>query len=119
MGAITKQEDTGIVLINRNLCSGCGNCLRECPWNMPSIADDMQEPIKDTGWAVAHPAQKCDLCVARLLVGNNPACMDACLVRAIDIAPLDVLDSRYTGTTKTALGFTTAETNPSVRFKSK
>ena len=117
--AIFKREEDGIVYIDRNICIGCGECVTACPWNMPQIAEAVQEPVKDKAWVVDHPAQKCDLCVDRIISGKNPACMDACLVRAIEIAPLDVLDKKHQTATTTAMGFTEGETKPSVRFASK
>lgn len=63
--AITKRED-GIVLIDRELCIGCKDCIEACPLGVMQF--DQEKGI----------AQKCDLCVARLDRGLPPACVAAC-----------------------------------------
>lgn len=63
--AITKRED-GIVLIDRELCTGCKDCIEACPLGVMQF--DQEKGI----------AQKCDLCVARLDRGLPPACVAAC-----------------------------------------
>jgi len=63
--AITKRED-GIVLIDRELCIGCKDCIEACPLGVMQF--DQEKGI----------AQKCDLCVARLDRGEPPACVAAC-----------------------------------------
>jgi Fe-S-cluster-containing dehydrogenase component len=63
--AITKRED-GIVLIDRELCIGCKDCIEACPLGVMQF--DEEKGI----------AQKCDLCVARLDRGLPPACVAAC-----------------------------------------
>lgn len=63
--AITKRED-GIVLIDRELCIGCKDCIEACPLGVMQF--DQEKGI----------AQRCDLCVARLDRGLPPACVTAC-----------------------------------------
>jgi Fe-S-cluster-containing dehydrogenase component len=63
--AITKRSD-GIVLIDRELCTGCGLCVDGCPIGVMQFDD------------TANKAEKCDMCVARLDRGLKPACVNAC-----------------------------------------
>ncbi|HEY31812.1 MAG TPA: 4Fe-4S dicluster domain-containing protein [Dehalococcoidia bacterium] len=63
--AISKRED-GIVLVNDELCIGCKDCIDACPLGVMQFDEDK---------AVA---QKCDMCAARIDIGRQPACMDAC-----------------------------------------
>jgi anaerobic dimethyl sulfoxide reductase subunit B (iron-sulfur subunit) len=119
VGAITKRDDFGVVVTDRTKCIGCSNCVFKCPWNMPQIADDAQEPKQAPSWGSRHPAQKCDLCISRLIAGKKPICVDACLMRAIEVGPLDMLKSLHPNYSTEAMGFETAETNPSVIFNRK
>lgn len=63
--AITKRED-GIVLVQPELCTGCGDCIEACPLGVMQF--DEEESI----------AHKCDLCVERVDRGMKPACVVAC-----------------------------------------
>ncbi|MFH0769480.1 MAG: 4Fe-4S dicluster domain-containing protein [Chloroflexota bacterium] len=63
VNAITKRED-GVVLIDEELCTGCGDCVEACPLKVIQINNEK--------------AQKCDLCVDRLDRGLQPACVAAC-----------------------------------------
>lgn len=68
--AITRREDLGVVLVNRERCIGCKMCLVACPFGVPQFDAE--------GRMV-----KCDLCVGRLEAGLKPACASACPVEAI------------------------------------
>lgn len=63
--AISKRAD-GIVLIDDELCIGCGACLEACPFAAPQF-----NPEKGT-------MEKCDLCVHRVDEGLKPACVLVC-----------------------------------------
>jgi formate dehydrogenase beta subunit len=64
-GAIVQYEN-GIVDVNPAACIGCGYCLTGCPFNVPKF--------QTTGGKMA----KCTLCVDRVGVGLEPACIKAC-----------------------------------------
>ena len=69
--AIRKRED-GIVILDRNRCSGCKSCLDACPYEAIDF---------DTGRGVAW---KCNLCSNRVDNGLMPACADnICLAHCI------------------------------------
>ena len=70
--AISKRADTGVVEIDPARCTGCQECVRQCPYG--AISFDFR----------THKAQKCDLCADRRLSGRGgPACAEACPGRAI------------------------------------
>src|SRR5881398_3567068 len=64
-GAIV-QYDNGIVDVNPSACIGCGYCSTGCPFDVPKFS-------KATG-----KMAKCTLCVDRVEVGLEPACIKAC-----------------------------------------
>jgi tetrathionate reductase subunit B len=69
--AIVKRED-GIVVLDREKCSGCGVCIEACPFQAITLA-------YKTG-----KAYKCNLCHHRVEKGLLPACADnICLAQAI------------------------------------
>ncbi|MCL4322481.1 MAG: 4Fe-4S dicluster domain-containing protein [Deltaproteobacteria bacterium] len=67
--ATFKRQD-GIVLIDYNLCIGCGTCLQACPYDMRFF-----NPVQ-------HTADKCTFCVHRIDRGLMPACVTSCVGRA-------------------------------------
>lgn len=71
-GAMHKEADTGLVLVNAEICIGCGYCHMACPYNAPYV--DRQ---------VGHSV-KCDGCEDLLQQGEKPACVMACPARALD-----------------------------------
>lgn len=77
-GAMYIAED-GTVQHNDALCVGCGRCVHHCPYGAPSLN-------KATGYA-----QKCGACSTLRREGRNPACVDACLTRALRFGPLEEL----------------------------
>jgi Fe-S-cluster-containing dehydrogenase component len=70
VNAISKNAD-GIVLIDRELCIGCRECLPACPFGAMQFDDD------------GDAAVKCDLCIDRLSTGMAPACSSVCGTQCI------------------------------------
>ena len=73
-GAYRKRAD-GIVIHSPDLCIGCQYCIWACPYGAPQY---------DPG---AGRVMKCNLCVERLDAGGQPACVEACPMRAIEVGP--------------------------------
>ncbi len=71
MRAIYRNERTGAMLINPDLCIGCKMCMIVCPFGGPSI--DIE-----TGTMI-----KCDLC------DGDPECVKYCVYGALDYVPAD------------------------------
>lgn len=80
--AISKRSD-GVVLIDQSKCIGCRYCEWACPYGAPRI-DEAKGVMT-----------KCTFCEDLLAQGQNPACVDACVMRAIDFGPLDELQAKY------------------------
>lgn len=85
-GAIGKHP-SGEVVIREALCTGCGACVRACPWDNVRLDERPRGAPRPAGVAADLVAVKCDLC--REWEGG-PACVQACPVEAISrIRPLD------------------------------
>lgn len=70
--AITKDPATGIVRVDEDRCTGCGECVIACPYG--AMGYD----------AVDHHAVKCDLCTDRRANGEpTTACASVCPGHAI------------------------------------
>ena len=73
--AITKDPLTGIVRVDESRCTGCGECVIACPYS--AMGYD----------AKGHHAVKCDLCVDRLRLGQQPACVAGCPTGSFTCGP--------------------------------
>ncbi len=75
-GASYKREEDGIVLVNEDICIGCGLCAWACPYGAREMDSD------------AGVMKKCTLCVDRIYNNNiseddrQPACVRACPTNA-------------------------------------
>lgn len=78
-GAIFKRQKDGIVDIDSTLCIGCRRCEAACPYGAPQY--DPEENI----------VKKCNLCVDEIDAGRKPYCVMACMMRVLDIGPIDKL----------------------------
>ncbi len=82
-GAIHKDEEAGLVLIDDERCIGCGYCVMACPYNAPKVD-------KEKGHSV-----KCSGCYERLKEGEKPICVTACPLRALQFGDIDELKGEY------------------------
>jgi Fe-S-cluster-containing dehydrogenase component len=84
-GAIGR-DPRGDVFIREEICIGCGNCAKGCPWDNIQMA-----PRSTTKKALsATVAVKCDVCNGR---DEGPACVAACPVQAIArVSPIDAIE---------------------------
>lgn len=64
-GAIV-QYTNGIVDFQQDQCIGCGYCVTGCPFDIPKFHQQ------------TNRVHKCTLCVDRVSVGLQPACVKAC-----------------------------------------
>lgn len=91
-GAITKDEETGVVYHDPAICRGCKamKCMEACPFGA----------IYRAGGVV--PVTKCDLCRGRQRIGLGPACMEICPAEAIHFLTRDELMEKRTSSSSAA-----------------
>ncbi len=79
VNAYDKDPVTGIVRHLDDQCIGCQYCILKCPYDVPKYS-------RKRGIV-----RKCDMCSARLAVGEAPACVQACPNEAISITIVDTV----------------------------
>jgi len=100
--AYSKRED-GIVMQDQEKCIGCKSCIKACPYNAPQFNVNLNK------------VEKCELCYERLAAGKKPACVDNCVVGALDL--IELSNFHKSKTKRSLPGFPNPNlTNPSVRF---
>jgi anaerobic dimethyl sulfoxide reductase subunit B (iron-sulfur subunit) len=78
-GAMTKDEATGIVNNDKDVCIGCGTCTTSCPYHHPVVFKDRK-------------SHKCVLCTDQSPNHEpEPVCANACPVRALVFGKVDTL----------------------------
>ncbi|MCX8045115.1 MAG: 4Fe-4S dicluster domain-containing protein [Desulfobacterota bacterium] len=109
VSAIRKRDSDGVVLVDRDLCLGgkaCGKCREACPYEIPQFGTGDDDRM-----------QKCTFCVDRIDTGEQPVCVLACPMYALDWGPIDELRRKY-GTVQHIYGFSLAsEAQPSIVLK--
>jgi tetrathionate reductase subunit B len=88
-GGATYKRPDGLILIDAELCIGCGKCIDACPYGVRSFDPFVKagkEPEKQA-------ADKCDMCVHRLDNGLEPSCVNTCQGRARIFGDLNDPDS--------------------------
>ena len=80
-GALMRTE-FGTVVVQDDVCNGCGYCVSACPFGVIATARDRRG------------AHKCTLCYDRIGDGLTPACAKACPTESIQFGPLDELRER-------------------------
>ncbi|WP_130471968.1 4Fe-4S dicluster domain-containing protein [Candidatus Magnetaquicoccus inordinatus] len=76
-GAIWKRADNGVVDIDSTLCIGCRRCEAACPFGAPQFD------------AEANVVKKCNFCIDELEAGRKPYCVQACMMRVLDMGPVE------------------------------
>lgn len=106
-GAMYRAED-GTVQHRDDLCIGCGRCVHHCPYGAPTLN-------RYTGYA-----KKCDACAERRAEGRQPACVEACPMRALHFGELEELERRFGAEHGASLPFLPPEaaTNPCLLVRS-
>jgi len=73
--ALTQSEETGVIMVDKDKCNGCGWCIEAC----------------DYGAIMLHPDEKvvyvCDLCKDK----GEPQCVKWCPEEALTLVTSDVL----------------------------
>jgi carbon-monoxide dehydrogenase iron sulfur subunit len=82
-GAIYRDPDHDVVLIDTTKCIGCAMCAMVCPFDVLTFypVDGRPSPV----------AVKCDACISRLRAGQIPACVEVCMVGALEFGDLNNL----------------------------
>jgi formate dehydrogenase iron-sulfur subunit len=96
-GAVV-QYDNGIVDFQQENCIGCGYCIAGCPFNVPKLSSTTKR------------VYKCTLCVDRVAVGLEPACIKACPTSCLQFGTKDqmLLKAKKRVDQLKASGFATA-----------
>ncbi len=67
--ATYKDPFTGVVLVDKERCIGCGNCVEACPYGARYLNEELDDPKAD----------KCTFCVERMAYNLEPACVRTCI----------------------------------------
>jgi anaerobic dimethyl sulfoxide reductase subunit B (iron-sulfur subunit) len=81
-GAMVKDAN-GLVSIDADKCIGCRYCEWACPYGAPSFNE------------AKGVMTKCNGCADYVAQGLNPACVDACPMRAIEFGDLAELRGKH------------------------
>jgi formate dehydrogenase iron-sulfur subunit len=84
-GSIVRTE-VGSVLVQDDICNGCGYCVVACPFG---VIDRRPDPLPGAGGAF-----KCTFCYDRQASGLTPACAKACPTESIQFGPLEEMRAR-------------------------
>ncbi|AMK10435.1 sulfate reduction electron transfer complex DsrMKJOP subunit DsrO [Pseudodesulfovibrio indicus] len=80
----TFQRPDGIVAMDYHRCIGCRYCMAGCPygsrsfnWGEPRLGLDVTKLNPEFPTRMRGVVEKCNFCVERLAVGQQPACVEA------------------------------------------
>ena len=79
VGSMHIDEADGTVQHDDSRCIGCGYCVEACPYGVPQFLEE------------ERLATKCDACYQLRQNGEQPACVAACPMRALEFGPVDEL----------------------------
>jgi len=101
-GALFRTE-FGTVVVQADVCNGCGTCVAGCPFGVIERRDDgtitppdgaAQKPHVEQEIPNPRTANKCTLCYDRLLEGETPACAKTCPTTSIKFGNHDDMVSK-------------------------
>lgn len=73
------KTDSGYVVIDQEMCIGCGYCVDNCPFGVPKLD------------VTAKKAYKCTGCIDRVENNLSPACVQTCQPGALEFGERDAL----------------------------
>ncbi|HNS96040.1 MAG TPA: cytochrome b/b6 domain-containing protein [Polyangiaceae bacterium] len=73
----TYADENGVVIVDPEICIGCGNCVTMCPYGART-----PDPSKGI-------VEKCNLCAPYVANGGQPACVTTCLAECRHFGDLD------------------------------
>ncbi len=76
-GAIARDNDKDLVLVDIHKCIACAMCAMVCPFDAVTFFPQAN------GMPARVVATKCDGCIERLQDGREPACVEVCKVGAL------------------------------------
>ncbi|MFB3163151.1 DMSO/selenate family reductase complex B subunit [Neobacillus sp. 179-J 1A1 HS] len=82
-GAITKNDENGVVTIDQEICAGTQLCVKACPYGGPQYN---KETFK---------SNKCNFCMDLQEKGEDPVCVATCPLGAIEYGPIEELRKKY------------------------
>ena len=84
--AISRDAQTDAVVVDPSRCINCGMCAMACPFGVIRYAEDWRNALS------SRVAVKCDNCVGRQKEGLEPACVETCMVGALEFGdPNEIL----------------------------
>lgn len=81
-GAMHKEEEYGLVVVDTHVCVGCGYCELSCPYGAPKVGAKLKQ------------SAKCDGCIDRVRAGEQPICVRSCPMRALEFGEMGELRRR-------------------------
>lgn len=82
VGAISKRDEDGAVVVDQQACIGCQTCARVCPFDVPRY-------LPETG-----AMDKCDACVGcGRTPEDQPHCVASCPTKALHWGPIDEMEA--------------------------
>lgn len=75
--------DDGTVQHDKELCIGCKYCVWNCPYSIPHYFERK------------NVVSKCDTCKDLRDNGENPACVDACIMRCLKFGDIEALKAEH------------------------
>ncbi len=81
-GAMHRDEQ-GFISVDHDRCVGCKYCELACPYNVPSFNTELGQ------------MSKCDGCSSRVANGEQPICVEACPLYAIDFGTVDEMEKKH------------------------
>jgi carbon-monoxide dehydrogenase iron sulfur subunit len=105
-GAISRDVDRDIVVIDGDKCITCAMCAMVCPFDVIRYYESA---------AVLHDrtvALKCDNCIERQREGRIPACVEVCKVDALQFGDINELVKSASGRLARMVSVAAGEVRP-------